>query len=73
MVAKMEHHRWVAGAVVDGLEFWRQGARWGPENKQRIAIVDWAHLLDAEVVQDRDQIARGSSLARQRVECAKPN
>jgi voltage-gated potassium channel Kch len=58
MVAKMEHHRWIAERLLMDWRFGLRSAKGKPENKMRLAFVDWANLPEHEGVKDRDQIAR---------------
>lgn len=64
MVAKMEHHRWVAERLLMDWGFGEKAPKDSPENKRRLAFVDWGNLLDSEGVKDRDQIARILELCR---------
>lgn len=58
MVAKMEHHRWIAERLLMDWGFGDKAPNGCPENKRRIAFVDWSNLPEDEGVKDRDQIAR---------------
>jgi hypothetical protein len=64
MVAKMEHHRWVAERLLMDWGFGERAPKGSPENKRRLAFVDWRNLSDSEGVKDRDQIARILELCR---------
>ena len=64
MVAKMEHHRWVAERLLMDWGFGEKAPKGSPENKRRLAFVDWGNLSDSEGVKDRDQIARILELCR---------
>lgn len=65
MVAKMEHHRWLAERLLMDWGFGDRAPEGSPENKKRLAFVNWANLLNSEGVKDRDQIARILELSRE--------
>jgi hypothetical protein len=64
VVAMMEHHRWIAERLLMDWKFGDRPPKGSPENKRRIAFVDWDHLPESEAVKDRDQIARILELCR---------
>lgn len=64
VVAKMEHHRWMAERLLMDWGLGHKSPKGSPENKRRLAFVDWDNLHPEEGVKDRDQIARILELCR---------
>ncbi len=71
VIAKMEHHRWLAERLLMDWKYGDKAAKGMPENKRRLAFVDWDNLAPSEGVKDRDQIARILELCG--VESARPD